>query len=96
MNCEKCGSENLLVYQDGEVIDCLDCYHRRGEKTEKRKPGTEFKGGIGDRRHTSLYTHKTVYCKKCKLVFDEEDLTHGLCPFCIQTIKILEDDCEIE
>ena len=42
MECEKCGSENILIYQDGEVIDCLDCYHRKGEK-ERRRPGKGFR-----------------------------------------------------
>ena len=46
MECEKCGSENILIYQDGEVIDCLDCYHRKGEK-ERRRPGKEFQGVRG-------------------------------------------------
>lgn len=42
MECEECGSENVLIYYDGEVVDCLDCYHRQGEKVEKRKPGKGF------------------------------------------------------
>lgn len=54
MNCEKCGTENLLAYQDGNVIDCLDCYHRKGERA-KRKPGKAF------------MWRKSRYCHNCEM-----------------------------